>query len=289
MSAKSYLLAGKSDTGREAAVATNPPPIAQPPGRTGAPGVVGMRAVKVPRASSPLRPAADSTSQTMEISLTSNPRKPRGYQVLSAASFAENSTFEWIPKANRRSSSRTISSCTAAESGTAGSTSIPTPARAKKIDFSEPYFKVQVGVLAKKDENVTSFDQLRKKRIFVIKHSPIHNFLRKAGFRKNLNFCASSAKCYRAFKRAKNAVHVDDNLILHAYAIIDNKSQVALDGLGKQTYNAIAVQKGNNALLELINKSLAGLKKDGFLDKTFDDTLGIFYHGTIDKKEFLVE
>ena len=121
------------------------------------------------------------------------------------------------------------------------------------------------------------------------KHSPIHNFLRKAGFRKNLNFCASSAKCYRAFKRAKNAVHVDDNLILHAYAIIDNKTQVALDGLGKQTYNAIAVQKGNNALLELINTSLAGLKKDGFLDKTFDDTLGIFYHGTIDKKEFLVE
>lgn len=185
--------------------------------------------------------------------------------------------------------SRRISALQRNEADMVIATFTPTPTRAKKIDFSEPYFKVQVGVLAKKDENVTSFDQLRKKRIFVIKHSPIHNFLRKAGFRKNLNFCASSAKCYRAFKRAKNAVHVDDNLILHAYAIIDNKSQVALDGLGKQTYNAIAVQKGNNALLELINKSLAGLKKDGFLDKTFDDTLGIFYHGTIDKKEFLVE
>ena len=53
MSAKSYLFVGRFDADKDAAVATNPPSISQPPGRTGASGIVGMRTVKVPRASSP--------------------------------------------------------------------------------------------------------------------------------------------------------------------------------------------------------------------------------------------
>ena len=165
----------------------------------------------------------------------------------------------------------------------------PTPKRAQRVDFSDPYFKVQVGILARADDNITSLSQLHRRKIFVIKYSPIHNFLAKEGFRKNLKFCKSSAKCYRAFKKAKNAVHADDNLILRAYAIIDNKTKVALDGLGNQTFNAIAVQKGNKELLDFINSDLAQLKKDGFLDKFFDDTLAIHYRGTVDKKEFLLD
>lgn len=165
----------------------------------------------------------------------------------------------------------------------------PTPKRARRVDFSDPYFKVQVGILSRVDDNITSLSQLHRRKIFVIKNSPIHNFLAKEGFRKNLKFCTSSAKCYRAFKKAKNAVHADDNLILRAYAIIDNKTKVALDGLGNQTFNAIAVQKGNKELLDFINSDLAQLKKDGFLDKFFDDTLAIHYRGTVDKKEFLLD
>lgn len=165
----------------------------------------------------------------------------------------------------------------------------PTPKRAQRVDFSDPYFKVQVGILSRADDNITSLSQLHRRKIFVIKYSPIHNFLAKEGFRKNLKFCTSSAKCYRAFKKAKNAVHADDNLILRAYAIIDNKTKVALDGLGNQTFNAIAVQKGNKELLDFINSDLAQLKKDGFLDKFFDDTLAIHYRGTVDKKEFLLD
>lgn len=165
----------------------------------------------------------------------------------------------------------------------------PTPKRAQRVDFSDPYFKVQVGVLAHADDNITSLGQLHRRKIFVIQYSPIHNFLAKEGFRKNLKFCTSSAKCYRAFKKAKNAVHADDNLILRAYAIIDNKTKVALDGLGNQTFNAIAVQKGNKELLDFINSDLAQLKKDGFLDKFFDDTLAIHYRGTVDRKEFLLD
>ena len=65
MSAKSYLFAGRFDADRDAAVATNSPPIAQPPCRTGASGIVGMRAVKVPRADgSPAWPAGVVGSMT---------------------------------------------------------------------------------------------------------------------------------------------------------------------------------------------------------------------------------
>jgi len=96
-------------------------------------------------------------------------------------------------------------------------------------------------------------------------------------------------KSYDMLKQGKADAYVNDNLIVLAYSIIDDNLEVAIQNLGNPEFLGIGVRKGNTELLDLINKELVTLSKQGFFERSYDETFKPFYQGAADKKYFLLD
>ena len=159
--------------------------------------------------------------------------------------------------------------------------------RAKYVDFSMPYFSVNIGVLTKKSENIQKLSNLDGKTIITFKDSVAENFFKKRGF--NILNCDNAGSCYRMLKNGQGDAFADDNLVVLAFPIIDNSVEVSIKNLGETDFLGMAVQKGNKELLDVINESMIRLSKEGFFKKAFDDTLNPFYKGSAEEKYFLLD
>ena len=163
-----------------------------------------------------------------------------------------------------------------------------TEARSKQIDFSIPYFSVNLGVLTRKDDRIKSLSELRNKKILLESGGTGEAFFRKEGF-SNFEFCKIARECYRMLKDGKVDAYATDNLIVLAYPVADNTVEVVMKNLGSPDFMGIGVQKGNQELLDFVNAELIKLSKEGFFKNAYEETFDPFYRGTADKKYFLLE
>lgn len=161
--------------------------------------------------------------------------------------------------------------------------------RKRQIDFSYPYFSMSLGVLTRKSDGIKSIDDLSNKKVLVEgSGTTAENFLYKNKIR-NLIHCSITTECYDMLKQGKADAYVNDNLIVLAYSIIDDNLEVAIQNLGNPEFLGIGVRKGNTELLDLINKELVTLSKQGFFERSYDETFKPFYQGAADKKYFLLD
>lgn len=70
---------------------------------------------------------------------------------------------------------------------------------------------------------------------------------------------------------------------------MDRTVEVNISNLGSSDFLGIAVQKGNKELLDVLNKELISLSKEGFFRNTFRDMIDPFYKGTAEEKYFLLD
>ena len=162
-----------------------------------------------------------------------------------------------------------------------------TKEREKIVDFSNPYFSVNVGVLSRAGDNIKTVNDLQDKEILAESGTVAYEYFAKQGH--TIRPCSNSSDCYRKLKAGEGAAYADDNLVVLAYAVVDRKVEANIINLGTSDFLAIAVQKGNNELLDAINSGLVNLSKSGFFKKIFNETIDPYYKGTAERKYFLLD
>ena len=162
-----------------------------------------------------------------------------------------------------------------------------TKEREKLVDFSNPYFSVNIGVLTRTDDNIKTVDDLQDKEILAEPGTTAFDYFNKEGFK--VISCASSSECFRALKSGRGSGYADDNMVVLGYSVVDRKVEVNIKNLGTTDFLAIAVQKGNDDLLNALNDGLVKLSKNGFFKKIFNDSIDPFYKGKAEKKYFLLD
>ena len=144
--------------------------------------------------------------------------------------------------------------------------------RKKKMDFSEPYFKVRQALVVKKDSTAKSLEDLKGKKVGS-QISTTGTFAVQA-------VKGVESKTYDEVGLAIEDLYngridgvVCDDPVAANYALTNEKYKDALKiavviESGEVEYYGIAVNKGNKEVLDLVNKGIAAVKAKG-LDKEF--------------------
>lgn len=153
-----------------------------------------------------------------------------------------------------------------------------TDERKKAMDFSDPYFEVKQGVVVKADSGIKSEADLKGKKIGAQ--------IGTTGYFNAQRISPDTAKSYDEVGLAVadlaagrlDAVICDD-AVAADYALTNPEYEKTLD-LGfmivpdEPEYLGFAVQKGDKATVETINKALAAVKASGEYDRIFNKWFG---------------
>ncbi len=162
-----------------------------------------------------------------------------------------------------------------------------TEERKQLVDFTSPYFSVNIGVLTPKSNHVNSLDDLKDKRFLIKRGTTAEDFFKERGV--NIIYCDTSAECYKKLKDGEGDAMVDDNLVVLAFAVLDSDFEVNIKNLGKADFLGIGVAKNNSQLKKYLDQELIKMSKEGFFKEAFDNYLNVFYKGTAEKKYFLLD
>ena len=162
-----------------------------------------------------------------------------------------------------------------------------TPERKSLADFSMPYFSVNLGILTRKSDKITSLQEFSEKKLGTLKKTTGEVFAQQKGL--NMVYCNDSVDCYKKLKSGEIDGYVNNNLFVYSYPILDDSVEVNLGNLGNTVFLAVAVQKGNDTLLNFVNEQLIELSKEGFFKEAYNGTFEPFYKGTVERKYFLLD
>lgn len=164
-----------------------------------------------------------------------------------------------------------------------------TEERKQKVDFANPYMKVSLGVVSPKDAAITSVDQLKGKKLIIIKGTTAETY-----FAKNhpdieqLKF-DQITQAFEALKDKRGVALSQDNTLLFAWARENTGFTVGVPTLGSLDTIAPAVKKGNKELLDWINTELETLGKENFIHKAYDATLKPAYGDSLNPEDIVIE
>jgi polar amino acid transport system substrate-binding protein len=146
----------------------------------------------------------------------------------------------------------------------------PTDARKKAVDFSDSYLTTnQSFVILEGNEELKTLDDLKNKKLGVQLGTAQETIARDVEGSKITAYTSITAAILDLQSEKVDAV-VLENLVALPY-IKNNKGlkKIDIDELPKADV-AIAINKGNEELLENINKEINNLKENGFYDEIFN-------------------
>lgn len=152
-----------------------------------------------------------------------------------------------------------------------------TDERKQKVDFTNPYMKVSLGIVSPYSDKITSIDQLKGKKVIVAKGTTAETFLTKNYPDIELLKFEQYTEIFEALKDKRGAAIVNDNTEVIAWAKENPGFTVGVPSLGGQDTIAPAVAKGNKELLDWINNELTTLGKEKFVHKAYEETLKSIY------------
>ncbi|WP_150538189.1 cysteine ABC transporter substrate-binding protein [Actinobacillus vicugnae] len=161
-----------------------------------------------------------------------------------------------------------------------------TPERAEVVDFASPYMNVALGVVSPKGALITDLKQLEGKTLLVNKGTTADAYFTKNHPEINLLKFDQNTETFDALKDGRGVALAHDNALVWAWAKENPMFDVAISSVGPAEQIAPAVQKGDNVLLEVINKAIAQLKANGKLKAAYEKTLVPVYG---DKPELLAQ
>ncbi|NBI13132.1 transporter substrate-binding domain-containing protein [[Haemophilus] felis] len=148
-----------------------------------------------------------------------------------------------------------------------------TPSRAEVVDFASPYMVVALGVVSPKNAPITDIAQLKGQTLLVNKGTTADAYFSKNHPEITLLKFDQNTETFDALKDGRGVALAHDNALLWAWAKENPNFDVAIGNLGPQENIAPAVQKGDKALLDFINKEIADLKANGKLKAAYQKTL----------------
>jgi aspartate/glutamate/glutamine transport system substrate-binding protein len=149
-----------------------------------------------------------------------------------------------------------------------------TEERKKEVDFSDVYFKAGQSLLVKKDSNINGLKDIKKGvTVLTAKGSTsAQNIREKAPEATVLEF-ENYAEAFTALKAGQGDALTTDNAILFGMAKQDPNYRVVDETFTEEPYG-IAVRKGDQEFLQVINEYLKELKESGEYDKIYEKWMG---------------
>jgi len=152
-----------------------------------------------------------------------------------------------------------------------------TDERKQKVDFTNPYMKVSLGIVSPDSAKITSVDQLKGKKVIVAKGTTAETFMTKNYPDVELVKYEQYSEIFQALKDKRGDAILSDNTEVIAWAKDNQGFTVGVPSLGSQDTIAPAVTKGNTELQSWINTELETLGKENFIHKAYDETLKSVY------------
>jgi aspartate/glutamate/glutamine transport system substrate-binding protein len=145
-----------------------------------------------------------------------------------------------------------------------------TEERKKEVDFTDVYFDAGQSLLVKKGSKIQSIDDLTKgTTVLAVKGSTSSiNIREKAPETTVLEF-ENYAEAFTALKAGKGDALTTDDSILYGMAEEDSNFELVGGTFTEEPYG-IAVKKGNQKLVDELNKALKSLKDSGKYDEIKD-------------------
>lgn len=159
-----------------------------------------------------------------------------------------------------------------------------TPERAEQVAFAEPYMNVALGVVSPKNAPITDVKQLAGKTLLVNKGTTADAYFTKNHPEINLLKFDQNTETFDALKDGRGVALAHDNALVWAWAKENPNFDVAIGNIGPAEQIAPAVQKGDQALLDFVNKEIKAFKANGKLKAAYEKTLVPVYG---DKPELL--
>lgn len=142
------------------------------------------------------------------------------------------------------------------------------PDRILQYDFSKPYFVDAIGLLVMKDSGIASFADLAGKTIGVAQAATTKDALQAAADAAGMTVDFAEFPTYPDIKAALESGRVAcfsvDKAILMGY--LDDSTVLLSDSFAAQPYG-VAIKKGNEGLLTVVNDTIAAMRADGSLDE----------------------
>ncbi len=144
-----------------------------------------------------------------------------------------------------------------------------TPARKAKIDFSDPYFNADQGLLVKAGSTLKSADDLKGKKVAVQQATTGETWAKDKGLDavtfEDLGLQVKALETGQV-DAVVNDIAVLGPFVKQGYLVSANFSTGEQYGLG--------VKKGNTALLAAVNKTLARIHADGTYTTIYTKNIG---------------
>src|SRR5471030_452832 len=149
--------------------------------------------------------------------------------------------------------------------------------RKEKVDFTNPYMKVSLGIVSPDGAKITSEDQLKGKKVIVAKGTTAETYMTKNHPDVELVKYEQYSEIFQALKDGRGDAILSDNTEVIAWAKENPGFTVGVPSLGSADTIAPAVTKGNTELQSWINTELETLGKENFVHKAYDETLKSVY------------
>ena len=164
-----------------------------------------------------------------------------------------------------------------------------TDERKKQVDFALPYMKVSLGVVSPKTGLITDVKQLEGKTLIVTKGTTAETYFEKNHPEIKLQKYDQYSDSYQALLDGRGDAFSTDNTEVLAWALENKGFEVGITSLGDPDTIAAAVQKGNQELLDFINKDIEKLGKENFFHKAYEKTLHPTYGDAAKADDLVVE
>lgn len=164
-----------------------------------------------------------------------------------------------------------------------------TKERAEQVDFALPYMKVAIGVVSPKNQNITSVEQLKGKKLIVAKGTTAETYFTENHPEIELLKFDQYAETYNALLDKRGDAFSTDNTEVLAWAMKNPEYKVGITHLGKDEVIAPAVQKGNKELLDYINNEIKKSAKENFFHKDYEETLAPVYGSSVNPDDLVIE
>ncbi|MDR0846700.1 MAG: transporter substrate-binding domain-containing protein [Lactobacillales bacterium] len=148
-----------------------------------------------------------------------------------------------------------------------------TDERKKQVDFSDVYFAAGQSLLVKKTSPIKSIEDLKGKRVLAVKGSTSAENIKKAVPSAHILELENYSECFTALKSNQGDAMTTDNAILLGMASQNHNYHLVGGTFTDEPYG-IAVNKGQQDLLEAINDALKTIHENGEYDKIYAKWIG---------------
>jgi polar amino acid transport system substrate-binding protein len=149
-----------------------------------------------------------------------------------------------------------------------------TDERKKNVDFSDPYFEATQAVLADKKAGISSFADLKGKKVGTQAQTTGEDYAKSKGI-DSVSFESSDAVLNGLRTQQVDAVIIDYPVV---QGWLKDKANAAAFEVAEQINTGeqygFTVRKGNTKLLAAIDKALAKAKSDGTYKKLYEQWIG---------------